>query len=147
MRLRSTAVAVVLAAGISIPLAGTAFAADVYNCDNFTYQEEAQAVLDQDRSDPNQLDGTDNDGRACESLPSNGGVAVAASAAASASVAAAAATASPSAQVTARPAGAVAAGDGSSSDSSPLPYVLGGLAFVGAGGAAMAARRSARSNA
>ena len=41
------------------------------NCDDFTYQEEAQAVLDADPSDPNGLDG-DNDGIACESLPSSG---------------------------------------------------------------------------
>jgi len=39
--------------------------------------------------------------------------------------------------------GAVAAGDGSSAaDGSALPYVLGGLAFAGAGGAALAARRT-----
>jgi hypothetical protein len=36
---------------------------------NFTYQEEAQAVLEQDPSDPNRLDGNDNDGVACEMLP------------------------------------------------------------------------------
>jgi hypothetical protein len=39
------------------------------NCSDFTYQEEAQAVLDADPSDPNNLDGNDNDGVACESLP------------------------------------------------------------------------------
>src|SRR5215213_6386124 len=36
---------------------------------NFTYQEEAQAVLEEDPSDPNRLDGNDNDGVACEMLP------------------------------------------------------------------------------
>jgi hypothetical protein len=36
---------------------------------HFTYQEEAQAVLEQDPSDPNGLDGNDNDGVACEMLP------------------------------------------------------------------------------
>ena len=52
-------------------------------------------------------------------------------------------------QVSAQPAGAVAAGDGSSSTggSNALPYVLGGLAFAGAGGAAVAARRSSRAGA
>ena len=146
MRIRRTAVALVLAAGISAPLTGTAFAADVYNCGNFTYQEEAQAVYDQDKSDPNRLDGDDNDGRACESLPSNGGIAVAAPAANVAPAATSSPTPSANAQVAARPAGAVAAGDGSSESGSTLPYVLGGLAFAGAGGAALAARRS-RSNA
>lgn len=39
------------------------------NCSDFTYQEDAQAVLDADPSDPFELDGRDNDGVACESLP------------------------------------------------------------------------------
>lgn len=42
---------------------------DELNCDDFTTQEEAQAVLDADPSDPNVLDG-DGNGVACESLPS-----------------------------------------------------------------------------
>ncbi|GHA07023.1 hypothetical protein GCM10010372_02740 [Streptomyces tauricus] len=52
------------------PLAGTAHAQDL-DCRNFSYQEDAQAVYDQDRSDPNRLDedqGPD-DGTACEVLP------------------------------------------------------------------------------
>lgn len=40
------------------------------DCDDFTWQEEAQAVLDADPSDPHDLDGNDDDGIACESLPS-----------------------------------------------------------------------------
>lgn len=55
-------------------LAPTAQAQDIYNCDDFTYQEQAQAVYDADPSDPNGLDG-DNDGIACEDLPSQGGTA------------------------------------------------------------------------
>jgi hypothetical protein len=39
------------------------------DCSDFKYQEDAQAVYDQDPSDPNGLDGEDNDGKACESLP------------------------------------------------------------------------------
>jgi micrococcal nuclease len=39
------------------------------DCSDFSTQEEAQEVLDRDPSDPNRLDGTDNDGIACESLP------------------------------------------------------------------------------
>ncbi|GAA4866819.1 excalibur calcium-binding domain-containing protein [Actinomycetospora straminea] len=54
------------------PGAGMAFAADDLNCGDFRYQEDAQAVYDADPSDPNGLDGSDNDGRACESLPRRG---------------------------------------------------------------------------
>jgi hypothetical protein len=39
------------------------------DCKDFQYQEDAQAVYDQDPSDPNGLDGKDNDGKACEDLP------------------------------------------------------------------------------
>ena len=38
------------------------------DCGDFTDQEDAQAVLDQDHSDPNRLD-NDDDGEACETLP------------------------------------------------------------------------------
>lgn len=47
----------------------TPLAVDHLNCSDFRYQEEAQAVYDQDPSDPNGLDGKDNDGKACEDLP------------------------------------------------------------------------------
>ncbi|MCZ2821073.1 hypothetical protein O2V63_12090 [Modestobacter sp. VKM Ac-2977] len=135
MRLRSTAVATVLFAGISIPMAGTALAADVYNCDDYAYQEDAQAVFDQDTTDPNQLD-DDDDSLACETLPSRG------------TSAAGDTDDDDDAQVTTRPSGSVAAGDGSSAaEASALPYVLGGLAFAGASGAAVAARRSSRTSA
>jgi hypothetical protein len=53
--------------------APAAVAQDELNCEDFATQEEAQAELDADPSDPNGLDGNDNDGRACESLPSGGG--------------------------------------------------------------------------
>lgn len=47
-----------------------ASAQDVLNCrEDFTYQEEAQAVYDADPSDPNGLDGKDRDGVVCEALP------------------------------------------------------------------------------
>lgn len=39
-----------------------------YDCADFTYQEDAQAVLDADPSDPHRLD-ADGDGIACEALP------------------------------------------------------------------------------
>jgi len=41
---------------------------DTLNCPDFQYQEDAQAELNKDVSDPHQLDG-DSDGVACESLP------------------------------------------------------------------------------
>lgn len=52
------------------PLAGTAHAQDL-DCRDFAFQEDAQAVFDQDPSDPDRLDedqGPD-DGIACEALP------------------------------------------------------------------------------
>jgi endonuclease G len=45
-------------------------AGDTCNCSDFTYQEDAQVVLNADKSDPHQLDGSNKNGRACESLPS-----------------------------------------------------------------------------
>ena len=138
MRLRSTVAAVVLTAAVTVPMTGTALAVDQYNCADFPSQAAAQAELAKDASDPNGLD-DDDDGQACE----NFGYSAAGSAAA--------ATTAPRAgsQVSARPVGGVAAGDGSAAgtgtdDGGPLPAVLGGLALVGAGGAAVAARRSSR---
>ena len=40
---------------------------DRYNCGDFASQAQAQAVLRADPRDPNNLDGNDNDGLACES--------------------------------------------------------------------------------
>jgi|SRR5215218_8259616 len=48
-------------------------AAQDLNCSSFATQEEAQAELNRNPSDPNNLDG-DNDGSACEDLPSGGNV-------------------------------------------------------------------------
>lgn len=54
----------------SAPTTATTTTADTLNCSNFQYQEDAQAELDKDRSDPHQLDGSDPpNGVACESLP------------------------------------------------------------------------------
>ncbi|WP_329406185.1 excalibur calcium-binding protein [Streptomyces sp. NBC_00704] len=60
------------------PLAGTAQAQDL-DCRDFAFQEDAQAVFDQDPSDPDRLDedqGPD-DGIACEALPHRSSVGVA----------------------------------------------------------------------
>jgi micrococcal nuclease len=49
---------------------------DLYDCSDFVTQEEAQAVFNQDPSDPYGLDEDDpspDDGIACETLPSGGG--------------------------------------------------------------------------
>jgi hypothetical protein len=43
---------------------------DLYDCSDFSTQAEAQAVLDQDLTDPYKLDG-DGDLQACEDLPGN----------------------------------------------------------------------------
>ncbi|MGH4025561.1 MAG: excalibur calcium-binding domain-containing protein [Pseudonocardiaceae bacterium] len=65
----ATASVSVATAALFVGISGTALAAQDMNCSDFTYQEEAQAVYDADPSDPNGLDGDDNDGLACESLP------------------------------------------------------------------------------
>lgn len=133
MRLRTT-LTVLATAGLTVVLAGPAGAADL-NCSDFATQAQAQAVLDANPADPNNLD-QDGDGIACESLPAGGtedGTTFAANG---------------GAQVATRPQGAVAAGDGSSTGGpGVLPYAVGGLALVGAAGAGLAARRSARATA
>lgn len=45
-------------------------AGDTCNCTDFTYQEDAQVALNANKSDPHQLDGSNKNGRACETLPS-----------------------------------------------------------------------------
>lgn len=60
-----------LLAGFVIGLAPRVAQAQDYDCSDFAFQEDAQAVLDQDPSDPYNLDG-DNDGIACETLPRRG---------------------------------------------------------------------------
>jgi len=67
MRVRNGVAVTVLTTAMSWPLAGVAVAQDL-NCSDFSTQAQAQAVYDQDPSDPNRLD-TDNDGVACEALP------------------------------------------------------------------------------
>jgi hypothetical protein len=73
-RLAGTAVAV--SALLLAALPGVAAAQDLYDCGDFEFQEDAQAVFDQDRSDPYRLDDLtpgEGDGVACESLPRRGG--------------------------------------------------------------------------
>jgi hypothetical protein len=71
MRLRHAAAAAALAGAATLTLASPA-SADHLNCSDFDSQEAAQSVYDADPSDPNGLDGNDDDGLACESLPTGG---------------------------------------------------------------------------
>lgn len=64
-----------LAVAILMVMAPAAIAQDTLNCGDFEFQEDAQAVYDADPSDPHGLDGSDNDGIACESLPPRGSAA------------------------------------------------------------------------
>lgn len=79
MRTSRLAMTTVLAAGLVGIGGAPAFASggvDLYDCDDFSSQEEAQATFEaSDDSDPSGLD-SDDDGVACEDLPSNGGTPV-----------------------------------------------------------------------
>ena len=64
---------------LAVVIAPTALAQeDLYDCADFQYQEDAQAVYDQDTSDPYGLDGLPGEGYAgtqgvaCEELPQRG---------------------------------------------------------------------------
>ncbi|MGW5972300.1 excalibur calcium-binding protein [Streptomyces sp. NPDC055186] len=70
---RTGALGILIALAATVPSAPAAHAQDL-NCRDFTYQEEAQALFNLDRSDPNGLDeeqGPDDD-IACEALPHRG---------------------------------------------------------------------------
>jgi hypothetical protein len=133
MRIRSTAAAgLLVTAALSFTFTGTANAAPDRDCPDFPSRAAAQAAYDAVPRDPERLD-RDGDGQACENYEY---------ASASGSTSTGSATGG---QVSTTPVGSIAAGDGSSSDETgALHYVLGGLAFAGAGGAAMAARRRSR---
>ncbi len=132
MRIRMFATAFAVAVIAAIPLAGTASGQDTKNCDDFTYQEDAQAEFEKDRSDPHGLDDYDGkgDGIACESLPrrpvtennSSGS----------------------SDQVKTVPRGGVDTGDGTTTSAPVLITVVGAAAAAGIGG--FAARRAASSS-
>ena len=64
-------VALAVAAGVAAPLSAQDENLDDVDCFEFTFQEEAQAELDADPSDPYNLDPND-DGIACALLPSEG---------------------------------------------------------------------------
>jgi excalibur calcium-binding domain-containing protein len=118
------------------------------NCKDFPNQAAAQAELESDPSDPNNLDG-DDDGYACESYfgePSSTPVPVPTSTAVTPAPSTSKAkptTKKPSgSQVKVKPVGGVATGDGSSSDDSGAYIALGGVVLVGAAaGTVLVARR------
>ncbi len=67
--LRAIPLVLLLLALSAVPAVGTPQAqADELDCTDFEFQEDAQIVLEQDPSDPNNLD-EDGDGVACEGLP------------------------------------------------------------------------------
>lgn len=68
---RTSLLALAATAAILFGGGGAALAGPEYDCDELDTQEEAQAILDQTVGDPHRLD-ADNDGIACESLPSGG---------------------------------------------------------------------------
>jgi excalibur calcium-binding domain-containing protein len=70
VKLPKATVTIVGALILMAPISAKAYGANIYNCSDFSTQEEAQSVYDSDTSDPNYLDG-DSDGVACESLPSD----------------------------------------------------------------------------
>jgi hypothetical protein len=81
MALRLLIVALVLASGLSLRVAWEELAdpsapalaqTDQYDCESFGSQESAQAELERDLSDPNNLD-PDVDGQACEDHNYGGG--------------------------------------------------------------------------
>jgi hypothetical protein len=133
MRVRTAVAVAVLTAGMSYPLAGVALAQDL-DCSDFTTQAKAQAVYNQDPSDPNNLD-ADNDGVACESLP--GGVLGSGEHASNTA----------DQDTGAAPSGGVEAGVGGTAgdDSNPLlPVGLAGGALLVAGGVVLIRRRPVR---
>lgn len=73
------AATLVLSAPVMAQQRGPSGADGTFNCEDFDFQEDAQAVFDEDPSDPNGLDGPvgpafdGEEGVACEDLPSRGG--------------------------------------------------------------------------
>lgn len=74
LSIRLARVVIVLVAGFVAALVFTpaVSAQNRYNCPDFSYQEDAQVVYNQNPADPNRLD-RDKDGIACEQLPRRGG--------------------------------------------------------------------------
>ena len=126
MRRTAAAAGLLVAAGLSLTVTGTAHAAPDRDCPDFATQAEAQAAFDSAPGDAERLD-ADGDGQACEDFGYG---------AAPAQVP----------QVPKQPSGGVRAGDGSATQdgSTAVTVLVGGTAFAAAGGAALMARRRSR---
>jgi hypothetical protein len=141
MHLRHAAAAAALAGAATLTFASPA-SADHLNCGDFDSQEAAQSVYDADPSDPNGLDGNDDDGLACESLPTGG------SALTSSEISDLHATSGGSGDDggtddggMVMPRGGVAAGGGSSAGVDAGMLAAGGAALLAAGGVMVYRRR------
>lgn len=128
----------------------TPLAADL-NCGDFQYQEDAQAVYNQDPSDPNHLD-DDKDGIACETRPHRPQQNTTAPSAGQPSATTKTHTAPKSTttkkpatgnQVKVKPVGGVATGGGEPDEDAPAFLVLSGalLAAAASGGMVLYLRR------
>jgi hypothetical protein len=134
-------------AQLAVPLAADK------NCSDFTYQEEAQAVLDATPGDPNNLD-SDHDGIACESLPHRPRQTTTATPTSEKPATTKTHTApkstttkksATSGQVKVKPVGGVATGGGEPDEGAPAFLVLSGalLAAAASGGMVLYLRRRA----
>ena len=141
MRTSRLTLSTVLAAGL-VGLAGApalASSSTDRDCEDFQYQEDAQAALEADPSDPERLDQGGVDGVACESLPRRGG-----SSSTEPEGPAASAGAEEPEEEMAMPAGGVDTGaGGTAGDVSGLLTTGGLLAAAGAGGLVLLRRRAA----
>ncbi|MFI5583549.1 calcium-binding protein [Amycolatopsis sp. NPDC051758] len=135
-----------------VPFASAAPLAGDLDCKDFKYQEDAQAVYNQDPSDPNGLDGAPKDGIACESLPKRGQQNTTTtptsgnpSATRTHTVPKSTATKKPAtgSQVKVKPVGGVATGGGEPDSGAPAFLVLSGtlLAAAASGGMVLYLRR------
>lgn len=124
--------AALLSLGLVVATAHVAGAQSL-NCSNFQYQEDAQAVLDANPSDPNGLDGNDNDGIACESLPQRGSTTGGSTGGSTAG--------DTDQQV---PSGGVQTGFGGAADDGDFPFALGLLGAAGVAAIAVPVARKRR---
>jgi hypothetical protein len=121
--------AMAVVAALALPaIASAGVSSNEFNCEDFSSQDDAQAVYDEDTSDPNRLD-DDDDGEACEDFDYSGFEEVEFT----------------DASVDEYPREGIASGGGSTASGgpSPLPLLLSAGAFglLAAGSGAFALRR------
>src|SRR4051795_11314864 len=157
------ATGVLFTAALCFGFPGIAHAQDDQNCSDFVTQQAAQDHFNQDTSDPDNLD-ADNNGIACETLNGVAEDVVTTTPATTTSATTtgttsttttdptttadtttttdptttADTTAATSSQVVIQPSGGVGTGDGSTAENggSGVPYVVGGVVLIAAGGGA-----------